>query len=302
MHLTFFQRKKRNHFIGEEKEKGFKSHTFSILPKPSFSHAVGMGVFLLLTIGGFAIYALFFSKWARITTISVNGSQFVESEQVLQIAQNAANGKKFLVLPLNSYAMFPAASIIQAEEKAFPRLASVSVSRSFPHIATITVKERQIAGIWCVDQQVGCAFIDSEGVIFESAPSSTQGMLFFLVEDGRAATVPDLGTQVLDAKMYVFLQDLRGSLSQAKIIPARIRIKSNEEVDITFNGSSQSTWDAYFSTQESPQYQARVLARILSEEVGDKQIPLLSYIDMRVKNKVFYKFKDQEPVAPVTQP
>ena len=257
-------------------------------------------LFILMLFGGVAggaVYGLFFASWARVATVEVQGTQILHEEDIASAAYNTLEGRKWNILPLDSFLLFPRAELAQQIQKAFPRISSLSIdspSAFAPAKATIHIQERAIEGIWCqgaVQPSSSCAFFDDTGVIFDRAPSATQGRLFWVLEDMRAQDSPELSAKVLQDDTMHFLQVLRkdlASLFGTSLLSWRIEQSGEVHVRVT-DGADIFGWYIYFSPAHDAAYQVRVLKRVLEEEIGKEKRPYLEYIDLRVQNKVFYK-------------
>lgn len=247
---------------------------------------------ILLTISFFlggVGYLLLFSSSTRITNIQIEGANVVSHEDIERIVREEMAQSVIGLLSKSASVLFPTNNVLISLQAAFPRLDTISVHKVFPNDLFIGVTEREVDGIWCISlTDRNCSFFDNQGVIFEQAPSSTRGFLLFQVDDNRAYTeVPMLGATVLDESLLEFLTFLRDGITFRKLAALRYYIMNEKEVRVNFKGG----WEAIFSTEQNPIYQVEVLDRVLTKEIED-DLPLLDYVDLRVKNKVFYSFRE----------
>jgi len=240
---------------------------------------------LALTVLGGVGYLLFFSSWAQVQAIHVEGARAVSSEQIERVVREEMASRVFGVLPRNTGILFPKATVLASLQHSFPRIKDVYLSAKFPEEISIHITEREVEGMWCnLGSERMCAFFDDTGVIFEYAPKTTRGFLFFqVVEQRTEGEILKLGTQALDQELYSFLSFLREGIALRELPALRYRIVSDEEIRVEFQGG----WEAFFSRDDNPVYQVEVLHRVLTKEIED-DLPFLDYIDLRVKNKVFY--------------
>lgn len=87
---------------------------------------------LAVLLGGFAIYAVYFSPWLRAEGVQVAGVQQLTTQQVLKRAQ----------VPLGDPLAREDIHAIQLRVEAMPIVKSADVSRSWPHKVLIQVVER----------------------------------------------------------------------------------------------------------------------------------------------------------------
>ena len=244
-------------------------------------------IILLLVLGvlGGVGYLLLFSSWARVQAIYVEGARVVSSEQIERVVREEMAVKALGFLPHNTGILFPKEQVLASLQESFPRIKNVYLAESFPKEVTVHITEREVEGMWCNDAL--CAFFDDTGTIFENAPKKTRGFLLFQVVDERPqAKTPTLGTEVLDEELFSFLSFLREGIALRELAALRYRIVSEEEVRVEFRGG----WEAFFAREQNPVYQVEVLNRVLTQEIED-DILFLDYVDLRVKNKVFYSFE-----------
>ena len=282
--LPFLGRRRSRIYYRKEPRYGGRAKRL-FLPAIFKARTFGAGLFLFFVSGG-VVFGLFFSSQFRVETISVRGTEVLNPDIITQIVREYMQEDFFGGVPRDSYFLFPQEEISRGLHDRFPRIASLTVTRTFPHAIDIEIQERKIVGMWCQKPQGACAFFNETGTIFEEAPLHTKGTLFFLVEDFRKGARAKLGEQVLDEELYAFLDNLRGSLENAGLFASIFQVKENGEIHAQFRG-----WAAYFSARYNPSYQAQVLSRVLEEEVGEKE-PFLDYVDLRIKNRVFYKYRD----------
>lgn len=161
----------------------------------------------------------------------------------------------------------------------------------------VRVIKRDPFGIWCVSSaraqdgppensgeslgQAACYWFDDEGVMFEPAPNS-RGNLIFVVHDesGRAL---GRGSRILkdDAlkNFYAVLDILRNLNVSIKDI--RMPLEELYELHVLTRGAP----DLLFSLKFPPENGTEIIRELQSR--GD--FATLTYIDLRVENRVYYK-------------
>ena len=239
-----------------------------------------------------AVYGLFFSGLLKVTDIEITGAKIISPESVKNTVLEEMYKKWGGFLPRSSSLIFPDDNILASLRNAFPRFLHVALVSDFPHKVTVVVEERGVEGMWCKVAKDNtaerfCAFFDESGVIFELAPSATRGYLLFVVEDFlKGEESSRLGDEVLNEETLAFLQFLRDGFALHKNAAVVFRLTRDDEVEVVFKGG----WRGIFSTTYNPVYQVEVLNKVIQKEIKDN-LPLLQYIDLSVKNKVFYAYK-----------
>ena len=113
-----------------------------------------MVVLLAFLLGGFAIYAVYFSPWLRAEGVQVVGLQQLTQDQVLKRAQ----------VPLGDPLARENIHLIELRVEAMPIVKSADVSRSWPHKVRIEVVERTPVAVLARDGRY--LQVDASGVSF----------------------------------------------------------------------------------------------------------------------------------------
>ena len=109
-------------------------------------------VLVLLGAGGWRLYS---SPWLTISDVRVSGAQTLSPDDLRETA--AVAGQRYFT-----------ANTAAAVKRllALPRVKSATVTRRFPHSATISVVERQPAGVWL---NGGVEYVvDADGVVLDT--------------------------------------------------------------------------------------------------------------------------------------
>lgn len=100
---------------------------------------------------GFAVYAVYFSPWLRLEGVDVTGNSHLSDEQVLRVA-DVPTGDPLVRVDLEA---------IADRVRRLDSVASVEVSRSWPHGLRLDVTERQPVAV--VEGSDGFSLLDAEG-------------------------------------------------------------------------------------------------------------------------------------------
>lgn len=128
-----------------------------------------------------------------------------------------------------------------------------------------------------------CYYIDSGGVIFKEAPKP-RGSLITSIKDYKNYPSIALGARPVSEEEMEFIVETKNAVKGALpgIGITEILYESGE---ITF--LIDSGWKLYINSDYSPEKNAAVVRELL-EDLGDIDV-VSEYIDLRVKNKVYYK-------------
>ncbi|MFH0852473.1 MAG: hypothetical protein V1845_02640 [bacterium] len=265
------------------------------------------GGFLLFLIASI-FYLIVFTSFAKISNIKVEGTKEVDAKSIEEISRSIIGEKFFNKIPKDNLILFPQKKIIGAIIRAFPEIKSVVLTeKPFEHSAIIKIEERQASAIWCrvpapeneeistssVTQAVqaslpsaeSCFFVDSEGFIFKNAP---------ILSGGAVPTVYDKTSQDLDLRRTVanperlkFILAVKKELAGVNMILTDFIIASQTLGDLEI--LTPEGWRILLDTTKSPSSQINALKRVLEEKIKEKRA-LLEYVDLRVEDRVYYKY------------
>jgi len=279
---------------------------------------IGLGLFLILAAAGI-FYLLVFSPYFRFDKIAVNGLKMVSEKQILDLASRSLGEKIYNHIPVNNPIFIPRQKIENEIIDLFPQIKKVSVEN---HLTSrqlvLNIEERQPAVIWCralrsdwpeinatssaTSTEVietkkpdnpkndiraeKCFFADNEGFVFADAPILSGGSLATVYSPAdHEIKIKDI---VVDKKMLDFILAVKKELVSASFNLSEFMIRSQSFNDLEI--IAPEGWTIYLDAGQSPAAQAQALKRVLEEEIKDKRINL-EYVDLRVQNRVYYKYK-----------
>lgn len=239
----------------------------------------------------------------HIQTISISGLRSIHESDVQQeIASILTGSYAFGLIPYSSLLAAPTQIITKTIVYRFPLITAVHIKKEFPNILVISAKERIMFGILCNDlvnndaapqevlpeeqTDIQCAYVDTEGIAYESAPK-TEGFLITKVStDSPEITI---GKQAIDSAMMRRITDISAKLPSvigSSIIGYQLLRNVAREVRVV----SKDKFSLIINRDDDLDNALSVLATILKKEIGSKR-KNLDYIDLRFGNKVFYKFR-----------
>lgn len=261
-------------------------------------------LFFALVFGGI-FYFLFFSEYFSIKSVAVEGQRTIQGKDIRGAVAFVLSSKKMGVLPLNNFLLLPDEKLRASLIEGFPKIATLEIKKMSPNRLGVIISEREASGIWCLvsrdlvmaspdplrsgtkrdGTQETCFYFDKEGVAFEESSKSV-GSLILSVEDEREKT-RYMGEVVLEEERIEFFLKIKELVD--KNFPFIIKnfvIKRDGEIELLTSG----IWRILFDKTAAPEFQLSNLKYILDEEIGPR-INELEYVDLRLGNRVYYKFK-----------
>lgn len=261
----------RDYVQGKQEEKRRK--------KAYKVHFIILGIAIVFCIAGIIwflrsdVYTV-----AQVTTENIDS---VLQPQIIQLANEHIQDRSWissLFLNTQSLLGFSTYSLAEKIAKTYPILTDISISKNyFTRNVTISARERKKMALWCTSADV-CWWFDEAGVVFLEGPS-TQGQLINKITSRSSDSVvlgekiPIQGDISIIEPIFSFL-DAIGA-------PTKNIIWDNDREEIQTDFYAQFPV-IYFSTQQNPNF-------ALTEVKKIKNLKNLSYIDLRISNRIFYK-------------
>ena len=257
----------------------YKPHR--IKPKKSiFKKLVFWLVFLLsfLIVGG--IYFFIFFETFQISKIIILGNEKVQTKELENLVSEGVKQKLWFVNFQNILLVSPA-KINQSILKQYPNINSIETKRKLPNVLVINIKERKPSAIFC--NKTDCFFIDENGVVFEKIPGVRDG--FLIVRQFEEKKII-LGKEIVKKEIMEKIAKIKKDLKEKFQINVKEAIISSEErLDI----KTSENWEIYFNLVIDIDLQIEKLNLLLEKEIPKESRAGLKYIDLRFKDRAYYK-------------
>ncbi|MEW5907699.1 MAG: FtsQ-type POTRA domain-containing protein [Patescibacteria group bacterium] len=237
-------------------------------------------LFLILVAG---IVVTFYVDYFKIKNISISGNSFIGAETLRLNIGESLDGKYFYLFPKSNIFLASKEEIKNHLLENFHRIKSVSVRKDLPDSILVEVKERKPETLFCKDYN--CAFIDEEGYIFEESPFFS-GKIYLKFFDEREGNFFSIKKQLLALEEYKKLLDFTNLLINDNIEITEIVLKK----DGIYHLKSDEGWYLILNNSNNPESAYNNLKLTLETQIKEMRRGL-EYIDLRLPNKVFYKFK-----------
>jgi len=229
------------------------------------------------------------SPFFRIEGVSISSGEYLEEKARMVIDNSLQNPSIFKKILFNEdnilLAYLQKNELSQELVKKIPSLASASVSVALlDRSLSVSIKEREKFGLWChtgedVQEPRSCLWFDSSGVAFAQGPSA-RGTLIRKVLDASHSIVAE-GTRVLPQEYAGTLVRIFSFL-EVSGLNIKTVVLDNPSLGEVYTVDPQFP-SIYFSLRQDPSFALKAF-----EQLGD-DIKDLEYIDLRVKNRVYYK-------------
>lgn len=254
-----------------------KAKIRKLKPKKSvFKNKWFWSVVLIVVVLGFVTWLFLFASFLQADNIIISGNKEIKTENIKSIAEKFANKNIFLVNTKN----------IQKEIlNNFPEIKQVEVKKNYFKTLAVRVEERSPVAIFCVtENSASCSFVDGDGIIFKQAETTND---FVIV---RSQTMPSdlvLGKQVLDKNILDAILKTQKTLKENYGVVVTTAVIQNET---RLNVKTSENWQVYFNIENNNiNSQIEKINLLLKNEIQIQDRQKLQYIDLRFKDRVYYK-------------
>lgn len=249
--------------------------------------------FVILSIVVFVatIWFLFFSSYLQINSILISGNKELKSEDILQISNENIFKKLFSIgnwdVTTKSIILVNSKNIKRDILNKFPKIQEVLVTKKLFQTIEINIKERKAVAVFCKGNQIppkDCYFIDELGIIFEEIKEAQNNFVVIRKNDFTENNI--IGAQAVEKNIT------------ESILKIQKTFKDNYNVDILdvlittpfrLNIKTAENWQIYLTTDSDLNMQITKLNLLLEEEISEQIRKKLQYIDLRFKDRAYYK-------------
>ena len=248
-----------------------------------------LGISLLLGL----FYFLFFSDYFNIKNVSFSGEETIKEYDLRSVYLKHANQEKYIFL--NQKNIFALSSLDLAEvlKKSFRKIKNVKIDKKIPNSLSIAVEEYKPVGISCKNFNTSgseCFYFDKDGIIFDSAPLII-GELFLSVYD-KDININNFPNAKYDKDLVDFILRFKKAILKESNLSVKYFNFKNQFNDIEI--FMKKGFKIFLTKDQNPERQASDVIKVLEKEIKEN-IVNLDYIDLRIKNRVYYKLREEVP-------
>ncbi|RJQ24948.1 hypothetical protein C4565_09130 [Candidatus Parcubacteria bacterium] len=235
--------------------------------------------FTILCIFGFFAYLYYWSPLFRVNEFLVRGVSDVE--EVRSAIMDYATSQDSFFSPAHDRIVFWMSHDGEIKSPSFlPLASSINVTSNIEEKTVIAdVTPRVMRGVWCVLN--GCFVFDEDGILFAHAPD-VSGSLILKIRDENNTPV-SLGSSVLSSEEFRLMSHAVEHVKKNNIPVSEVVLQNKELKEwatVAPNGFS-----VRFSFNTIPEDLDSVFKGVFERT----QLEKLTYIDLRVSNRVYFK-------------
>ncbi len=241
---------------------------------------------ILLVIILIAFFYVMHLKFFQINNVYIAGANLVDRSNLTEFLNEKVKLKgisKLLFGEKNLLIFYKnKGNLIEDIYKKYPSIKSLNIlDYDFNGEIGLSVEERKKYGIWCIrteELKDNCSWIDESGIMFMPAPRAEGGIIKKVIDISNKDI--EIGENVLDEYHVSILKRIFEFIDYSEIRSNVLLLKDRklEEIETYYSNPK-----IYFSLRYDPFIELSGIQKIY-DKLDD-----LEYIDLRVKNRVYYK-------------
>jgi hypothetical protein len=239
---------------------------------------------IVIVVAGF-IYLLFFSKFADVRAVAVNGAETIEQTDLNSAVSDWLSVKFLTISRKNNLLFLSSKKLATYLSDKFPKLESVEVSKKLPHSLSVTVVERKPVGVWCLVSAGKCFYFDKNRIAYATT-SGSSGFLLANIGDERNRDV-SLGGEIAGDVWVNNLLLARDLLTKNAVNVQALTIPAGSFDE--FDAVTSEGWKIMFSNQTDIARQINSLSIFLKDKIKPEQRAKLQYVDLRIEDRIYFK-------------
>jgi cell division septal protein FtsQ len=244
---------------------------------------------------GVAGYVFLFSGFLNILTVEFSPTEKIDSQRLSSRLNAWLEEKYWNLVPKNNLLLLKESYLNDLFTQEFGIVKRIKIIKKFPDKIKIIVEERN--PIIVLENSQGKFILDDKGNTypynFFDSSGLDQADLPILKEENSERAFSFDNNAGSDYLNFIFgvkdkLENLLDIHLKKEIVAPRII-----SGDAVFE--AEEGWRMYFNKKVEINKEIEMLQIVLEEKIGQEKIKDLDYIDLRIDNKVYYKFKDVQP-------
>jgi cell division septal protein FtsQ len=249
---------------------------------------------------GILIYVLIYSSVVNVNEIEIENLEINKAQNLKQEIQKTLEGTNWLKINRQNFFFLSKSNLEEFILDNFLTIESVKINKIFPNKLIIEVEEYDIIPIFCVEKKnEHCLILNNEGKAIQEANFNDEKLkanqtILIIDENSNDKEVIQINQEILTQEKIdniIFLGKeltyvLDTKIKQPYFIPAR---GADEAKFITDDG-----WYILVDITQEPNITLKTLKLFFDKVFFANKKSDLEYIDIRLKDKIFYKAKNDE--------
>ena len=259
-------------------------------------------IFLASCFVFFTAWVLFLSTAVQIKEVKIIGYN-EKREEILQSVREAERDELFNKKVNSNLALFPSGKLIDNIQEQYSVIKEVSVQKAFPNKLIVNITKRKQVFLW--KQEKKCHLLDEDGGSveeFECGDNEKELLnicrnkkealgldcqIFMTMGEWKDDINKEVVKEIIRAEQQI-LKEIRTTFYFDDTLVTIIPDPASKEIRIKTN----SHGEVWFSTDKNLKKQLEKFRTFLEKKVNASDLENMLYIDLRLDNKIIYRFKE----------
>ena len=269
--------------------KDFLASSRKLRRKRLILKAVIFGVAFIAIFAG--IVAFFRIPYFQVDKIEITGDKVIIENDLTDAIKEKLEGKSLWLFPKTNIFLIPKNKILAELPAEFKRIKKISLAKKYFNGITATIEERNNSVLYC--EKEDCAYADENGFVFEKAPYFSGAVFLKLIDQrnldsGWNTKIIDeyLGSNLIAESEFKKMLEFVGLIAQIGGGITEVVLKKEN----IYEFYTKEGWRIILNDKNEPQNAYLNLITALEANIKDKRTKL-DYIDLRLGNKIYFKYK-----------
>ena len=258
---------------------------------------------LFIVIVGALSYFSADSKFT-INKIVVSGNSIIDTKEIESSINEKLAGRYLHLFSRSNFLIYPHNKIYDSLVIQFPRIEKLSIKREGLNTINIIINERAGSYLYCgldlpeKKEDIGenCYFVNNDGLIFDKAPYFSGDVYFKYYLKIEGDSTNPLGVQMISSERFHELVRFMDGIINLGFDPSYIVIGEDGLHSLYLKSTGETSSPKILFKADNnlltilDNFSTAMGEKEFANEINSKY-DILSYIDLRFKNKVLYKFQ-----------
>lgn len=258
-----------------------------------FQRGLIWGIIIGIIVGTITI--AMYSKLLRFQNIIIVSHSGEVYEDLQQQTHRELEGYLYSVIPKNNIFFLKKSQISNMVYDSTPLARHVTIERRWPNSLRINIEEKERVLIW---EHAGQHYdVEREGYIFrKSNLSEIEEMLAsdsrktLIIHDQQKEKTIEAPQRIAEQEFIAFAMEIPNTIEKYTRLEIE-KISTPNPTTRELHLLTNQGWILLLDTSRSPELEIKTLNKIVEEKLTKDELEKLEYIDLRVREKTFYKLK-----------
>lgn len=257
-----------------------------LAPGPTRRGKARRFVFLVLAIiVAAAVMAVFmFSDNFQVQRVIVVGGDSVSDEQIEEQINLEKEGTVWGIFPSSNIFFFNTKRAAARIQETIIQIRQVTVRRQMPDVLKVYIEEREPALVWLTGDRE--YYLDLDGAISKEIRGEPEFNLPRVRDESNREV--QAKEKIVSKNFVEFTKELADTFQSETGLEYE-ELSTPAPISREVRVQTKLGWYIYFTSERTLDSQYQKLLLILNKELKKGQMEKLEYIDLRIKDKIFYK-------------